>query len=482
MSEAFEHYSRDGSHAGEPLPGSASGSAGGAACGDVVRISLRLGEDRIGRIGDVRIATEGCASARAAAAATAELIDGAGLAEAALIGAGEIDAELGGLSPVGRHGAELAADALHRALGEAVMSGEVLLEPPQPGAPERVLVAMSGGVDSAVAAHLEAREGREVLAVTLELWSDPDNDGEQSCCSPQAVRLARSVAHEMGIPHLTVDLRDEFRAGVVAPFLAGYADGVTPNPCVGCNGRVRLEPMIDLADRLGAAGLATGHYARVADDGEGPLLAPALDAAKDQTYMLAALPTERLERMRFPLAPHTKPEVRAIAADAGLPVASRPESQDLCFLAGVGKSGFLAKHGGLAPREGEIVDSGGRPLGRHDGHHNFTVGQRRGLRLAAPEPLYVLATDARRNTVTVGTAAELARGRVEVTGPTLHRPAAAIDAVKLRYRAPAQPCSVAEGSGGDLLVELESETRRPAPGQTAVFYAGELIVGHGTIA
>ncbi len=479
MSEAFEHYARDGSHHGEPLPGSAGGSAGGAACGDIVAISLRL---EAGRVADVRVATEGCASARAAAAATAELIDDAGLAEAALIGAAEIDAELGGLSPVGRHGAELAADALHRALGAAVMAGGELLGEPGPGAPERVLVAMSGGVDSAVAAHLEAREGRDVLAVTLELWSDPENDGEQSCCSPQAVRLARGVAHAIGIPHLTVDLRDEFRAGVVEPFLVGYAEGVTPNPCVRCNGRVRLEPMIDLAERLGARGLATGHYARVVDDGEGPLLAPALDAAKDQTYMLAALPTERLGLMRFPLAPFTKPEVREIAAAAELPVASRPESQDLCFLAGVGKSGFLAKHGGLGTREGEIVDSGGRPLGLHEGHHNFTIGQRRGLRLAAPKPLYVLATDARRNTVTVGTAAELAEARVAVSGPTLHRPAERIDAVKLRYRAPAQPCSVAEGDDGKLLVELERETRRPAPGQTAVFYAGELIVGHGTIA
>ena len=182
MSEAFEHYFRDGSHRGEPLPGSHSGSAGGAICGDVIELSLRI---EAGRLRDVRVATEGCGSASAAGACAAELLDGATLSEAALLAAAEIDAELGGLSPVGRHAADLAADALHRALGTAVMSGEPLLAAPDVagGEPERVLVAMSGGVDSAVAAHLEQRGGAEVLAVTLELWSDPANDGDASCCS-----------------------------------------------------------------------------------------------------------------------------------------------------------------------------------------------------------------------------------------------------------------------------------------------------------
>ncbi len=233
MNEAFEHYFGDRSHHGEPRDGSHQGTAGGAACGDVVRVSLRVSE---GRVRDVRCSAEGCGSARAAAAAAAELLDGATLAEAALLDAEAVDEELGGLSPVGLHGAELAADALHRALGAAAMGGEDLLSPPRTGERERVLVAMSGGVDSAVAAHLESEGGAEVFAVTLELWSDPANDGEASCCSPQAVRLARAVAHGIGVPHLTVDLREAFAAGVVQPFLEGYAAGVTPNPCVRCNG------------------------------------------------------------------------------------------------------------------------------------------------------------------------------------------------------------------------------------------------------
>ena len=216
---------------------------------------------------------------------------------------------------------------------------------------------MSGGVDSAVAALLAQRDGRDVVAVTLELWADEEHDGERSCCSADAVRGARAVAHGMGLPHLTLDLRDAFRAGVVDPYLAGYAAGETPNPCVRCNGHVRLDAMLDLAERLGAADLATGHYARVVDDGEGPLLRAAADPAKDQTYMLAALSAESLARLRFPLGELRKPAVRALAQQAGLPVAARPDSQDLCFLAGTGRAAFLRRHGGLDDEPGEIVDA-----------------------------------------------------------------------------------------------------------------------------
>jgi tRNA-specific 2-thiouridylase len=480
MNEALEHYSRDRAHLGEPLPGSHRGAAGGAACGDRLRISFQLAA---GRLYEVRCSAEGCATARAAVAAAAELLEGAGLAAAGRLSAASVEAELGGLSPIGRHGAELAADAAHRALGAAAVSGVPLLERPSAPGAERVLVAMSGGVDSAVAAQRELQRGAEVFAVTLELWSDPANDGERSCCSPQAVRQARAVAHELRIPHLTVDLRDRFRAGVVEPFLAGYAAGTTPNPCVRCNGQVRLEPMIAIAVRLGAVGLATGHYAQLRADRDGPLLAPAVDAAKDQGYMLAALPPELLGRLRFPLGELTKPEVRRIAERAEIPVASRAESQDLCFLAGEGKTGFLARHGGLGERPGVIVDSAGRRLGSHPGHQNFTVGQRRGLRIGASEPLYVLATEAASNRVVVGTAAELEGASVEVGEVVLHRPAARVDSVKLRSHSPPLRCELdadAERDGA-WRVALERPVRRPAPGQTAVFYAEEAIVGHGVV-
>ena len=276
--------------------------------------------------------------------------------------------------------------------------------------------------------------GGEPVAVTLELWADEANDAEASCCSAHAVRVARSLAHGMGMPHFTLDLRAEFRAGVVEPWMAGHEAGETPNPCVGCNGHVRLDAMLAFADALGAAALATGHYARVSEDG---LLRCAADPAKDQAYMLCALAPATLARMRFPLGELTKPEVRALAAEAELPVASKADSQDLCFLAGTGRAAFLARHGGARERPGEIVDRGGRVLGRHRGHHGFTVGQRKGIGVAATEPLYVLATDARTNRVTVGARAELATREVAVRGALLHRPGAEVDAVRLRYRSQA---------------------------------------------
>src|SRR6185295_20299301 len=190
----------------------------------------------------------------------------------------------------------------------------------------------------------------------------------------------------------TLDLRSEFRAGVVDPWLAGHAAGETPNPCVGCNGHVRLDAMLAFAGSLGCPVLATGHYARVTEEG---LLRCAADPAKDQAYMLCALSPATIARMRFPLGELTKPEGRALAAEADLPVASKADSQDLCFLAGTGRAAFLAKHGGVRERVGEIVDAAGNVIGRHRGHHGFTVGQRRGLGVATNQPLYVLRVDAR---------------------------------------------------------------------------------------
>ena len=307
-------------------------------------------------------------------------------------------------------------------------------------APGRTLVAMSGGVDSAVAALLCARAGGDAVAVTLELWADEENDAEASCCSAHAVRVARSLAHGMGLPHFTLDLREEFRAGVVEPWLDEHAAGLTPNPCVRCNGNVRLDAMLDFAGRLGAAELATGHYARRSADG---LLRSAADPAKDQAYMLCALAPATIARMRFPLGELTKPEVRALAAEAELPVASKADSQDLCFLAGTGRAAFLARHGGARERPGEIVDRGGRVLGRHRGHHGFTVGQRKGIGIAAPEPLYVLATDARANTVTVGARSGPAHAR----GGGARR-AAAPPRGRGRRGAPALPLTPAAVHGG----------------------------------
>jgi tRNA-specific 2-thiouridylase len=486
--ELLDSYLRDESRKG-PVPDDAyTGAAGGAACGDLSRISIVL-ED--GRIAAVSFDAEGCGAARAASAAVAEMVDGETLLEAARIGGGEVEEALGGLTPAKRHAAQLAADALHRALAAAAASDE-RLTPRGAGARgngaapcERVLVAMSGGVDSAVAALLERERGAETLGVTLKLWADPETDGAKACCSPQAVLGARALAHSLGLPHLTLDLEQKFRQRVVGAFLAGHAAGATPNPCIVCNGELRIAAMLDLAARLGAARLITGHYARIVDDGDGPLLAAAADRAKDQSYMLAALPPALLGGLRFPLTELSKGEVREIAARHGLAVARKPESQDLCFLAGQGKRRFLRRHGGLGERTGAVLDRSGRTIGSHSGHHNFTVGQRRGIGVSAAEPLYVLATDATANTVTVGTREELAARRVRVRDAVLHRDGGRVDAVRLRYRSRPVPAAVsAAGTGrhAELEVELGEAFDAASPGQTAVLLSGEAIVGHGTIA
>jgi tRNA-specific 2-thiouridylase len=358
------------------------------------------------------------------------MVNGETVIDAARIETDQLDAAIGGLTPAKRHAAQLAADALHRALASAAASSQRLADP----SPKRVLVAMSGGVDSAVAALLEQEAGAEVVGVTLKLWADPYTDGAKACCSPEAVLGARSLAHSLGIPHLTLDLEEEFRRRVVSGFVSGYAAGATPNPCIVCNGEVRIAAMIDLAERIGATHLITGHYARIVDDGAGPLLSAAADPAKDQSYMLAALPPALLGRLRFPLTDLKKPEVRAIAERHGLSVARKPESQDLCFLAGQGKRKFLDRHGGLRDSDGAVVDRSGTQIGRHRGHHNFTVGQRRGIGVSANRPLYVLARDAAANTVTVGAREELEARTVQLRKAVLHREGAVVDAIKLRYR------------------------------------------------
>jgi tRNA-specific 2-thiouridylase len=485
--ELFEHYFEDESRLGPAAPRAFTGAAGGAACGDYARVSLVVEDERIG---EVTFDAEGCGATKAASAAVTDMVDGAPPLEAARIGTGEVAAALGGLIPSKRHAAQLASDALHRALANAAASSQRLAPAPSSspsGAPtdERVAVAMSGGVDSAVAALLERERGAEVVGVTVKLWADPQTDGAKACCSPEAVLGARALAHSLGIPHFTLDLEEEFRRRVVGRFISGYAAGSTPNPCILCNGEVRIAAMVDLAERLGAGRLVTGHYARIVEDGEGPLLAAGVDEAKDQSYMLAALPPELLDRLAFPLTELTKPEVREIAARHGLAVARKAESQDLCFLAGQGKSKFLRRHGGLRDRDGAILDRSGRTVGRHRGHHNFTVGQRQGIGVSAPAPLYVLATDAAANTVTVGSRDDLAARTVRLRDAVLHRDGGSVDAVKLRYHSKALPAAVSVAERGRhpaLEVKLAEDFPGVSPGQTAVLMAGETIVGHGTIA
>ena len=367
-------------------------------------------------------------------------------------------------------GMPLALDALHDALGPA------LRERPDPN---RTAVAMSGGVDSAVAL-LEARAaGHAPVGVTLRLWTDPAGpDGERACCSPSAVVAARETCHELGLPHVTLDLRDGFRRAVVAPFVDGYAKGETPNPCVRCNGSFRFAALFGFARRIGAARLATGHYARLRTHRGRLLLARAADETKDQSYMLAGLDPRLLDRVWFPLGDRTKEDTRAQAQAAGLAAAGRAESQEACFLAGGDYRDFLARHG-LAPRAGAIIDESGKTLGHHDGFWRFTPGQRRGLGVSAGKPLYALGTSPRTNAVVVGPREALARTTVGVRSGRLFVPVDRVEA-KLRYRSPAAP-AIVEPAGRGFRLALDRPVYGVAAGQAAVLYEDDVVVGAGLI-
>ena len=362
-------------------------------------------------------------------------------------------------------GERLAADALANAIGPHVAS------PPAPG---RVAVAMSGGVDSAVAL---LRAGPWAVGVTLRLWLDPEGpDAERACCSPEAVIAARETCHGLGLPHVTLDLREEFRRAIVEPFVRGYARGETPNPCIACNGSFRFAELLAFAERVGAERLATGHYARIAERRGRRLLARAVDGDKDQSYMLGRLDPARLDRLWFPLGDQTKAVTRAEAARAGLEAARRGESQEACFLAGGDYRSFLARRG--LEGAGAIVDEQGREVGRHEGVWRFTPGQRRGLGVASARPLYALRADPASATLVVGPRESLAVRSVDVRG-RLHEPVERV-AAKLRDRSPALAATVHPADGGFRLA-LDEPAFAVAPGQAAVLYDDDVVVGSGVI-
>jgi tRNA-specific 2-thiouridylase len=363
-------------------------------------------------------------------------------------------------------GETLAVDALANALGPVFNA--------EPDA-ERTAVAMSGGVDSAVAL-LEA--GPSAVGVTLRLWLDPAGpSAERACCSPDAVLAARAACHARGVPHVTLDLREEFRHAIVAPFVQAYAAGETPNPCTRCNGSFRFDELAAFARRAGAARLATGHYARIVERDGRLLVARAADAHKDQSYMLATVDPELLPLLWFPLGERTKADTRARATAAGLAAAQRAESQEACFLAGDDYRAFLGRHG-LATAPGPLLTEDGDEVGRHDGYWRFTPGQRRGLGVAAAEPLYALHTVPATNAVVVGPRAALARTHVQVRG-RLHAHATRGEA-KLRYRSPAVPAAIEPREDGFDL-HLDEPAYGVAPGQTAVVYDGDAVIGAGVI-
>ena len=372
----------------------------------------------------------------------------------------------------------------------------------------RVVVAMSGGVDSSVAAVLLKQQGYEVIGLMLRLWSEAGNQSSQSCdlnrcCSPEAMDQARRVAELLDLPFYVIDAQAPFKTHVVDHFVASYAAGLTPNPCLECNRHVRWDFLLNKALSLGAQYLATGHYARIARAGalvgaeaidqaspdadavpEYQLL-KGMDEKKDQSYVLSVMKQSHLAHALFPVGTYTKVQVRALAREFKLPVAERPESQDLCFLADDDYRRFIREQVPEAVRPGPIVQTDGQVIGTHAGLPFYTIGQRKGLGVPGPEARYVIALLPDSNTLVVGPATQLGRDRLRaypVNWINGAPPAAPLRTqVKIRYKAAPAWATVTADAGGSAHVVFDTRLRDITPGQAAVFYAGEVCLGGGII-
>jgi tRNA-specific 2-thiouridylase len=355
---------------------------------------------------------------------------------------------------------------------------------------ERIIIAMSGGVDSSVAAARLLAEGYDVVGVTLHLWdyADDERSAHGRCCAPEDQYDARRVADTLGFPHFTFDRRDLFARTVVQPFVDAYVGGETPSPCTACNRGVKLAELFALADRLGAPRVATGHYARIVrDDGGVPRLWAGADRSKDQSYFLYASPRAWLERLVFPLGASTKAEVRAQAAELALPGWSKGESQELCFVGGSAHAyaDFVAERAAGRLRPGPIVDDSGHVVGNHDGIHRFTVGQRKGLGIALGRPVFVERIDAETSTVHLGGEDALRSSTAELDEVVLPEgislPLRAH--VRVRYRHEGDAAQIEPGAReGTARLTFDRPVRAVTRGQTAVFYDGDRVVGGGRIA
>jgi len=354
----------------------------------------------------------------------------------------------------------------------------------------RIIVAMSGGVDSSVAAALLDEQGHEVIGITLQLWGKDVcvSSGTRLCCSVRDAMDAKAVARQLGIRHETLDLADAFRTHVIDYFVDSYRQGLTPNPCIACNDHIKFGALVSYADARDASLVATGHYARSGFDAarQRHTLSRAVDASKDQSYVLFNLTQNQLSRARFPLGELSKPRVRDLARSLGFPTAEKPDSQDICFVRDRNKDGFLRKALHAHDEPGPITDTNGHRLGTHSGLLGFTIGQREGVGVAAGTPLYVLAMDHRRNRLIVGPRAALMRRTLvaeRVNWLSIPPPARPVRVwAKIRSRHEPAAAQVTPAADGSVRVEFDEPQQAMAPGQAVVFYDGELVLGGGWIA
>jgi tRNA-specific 2-thiouridylase len=344
---------------------------------------------------------------------------------------------------------------------------------------------MSGGVDSSIAAFILKRAGHEVIGMTLRVHDDPERQARlKSCCAPKDIHDARAVAQTLGIAYYAIDMRESFHERVIVPFVDDYVNGRTPNPCVRCNSELKFGLLYQRAKALGCEAVATGHYARIEATPEGFRLLRGRDADKDQSYFLFALTQSQLARTVFPLGDLTKVEVRKLAEAAGLPTAQKPESQEICFVPDNDYAAIVSRLAAPQDRSGAIVDHTGDVLAKHPGIHHFTVGQRRGLGVTRPQPLYVTRIDPATREVEVGPPEALLRRRFIVSPSHWLRAQSATARrcqVAIRSRHPAAPADLLPGEGSVTVNFLEPQ-RAITPGQAAVFYEGEEVLGGGWIA
>jgi len=467
---------------GELTDADGIGTAGNSKDGDFLKIFIKVDGDIICRI---TFKAFGCPTAIASGSMTTELAAGRRLDEAAMITSQKVEAALGGLPVNKAQCSNIGAQALQAALEDLISRDG--FKATRPMGKSRVAVAMSGGVDSSTVAALLKKEGYDVIGITMRLHNEAPTASSGACCSPLDIGDARGVAGRLGFPHYTLDMRDRFASKVIERFCAEYLSGKTPNPCMECNREIKFKGLLEIARKLGAARLATGHYVDIRhSEATGRYLVyRSVDKNKDQSYMFWGASQEVLAKLIMPLGNQTKKTTRSIAENLDLAVADKPESQEICFIPDDDYRRFLTEYAGYEPLPGPIVNQAGELLGEHNGLPFYTIGQRRGLGVTHSEPLYVLEVRAGSNTVVVGTRSEfntktIKAGEVNFI-PFDKLPAPMAVLVKYRYNMSPVGAVIEAISETEVKVTFDTPRGGVAPGQSVVFYDNEMVVGGGVI-